>query len=481
VNLIQPGHLAAARLGAALAINRPASGPVAVTALAGASPAPGRVVTAAQYVWIPISCGVALATALVIAIAFARVFERDATPGATFFTRRFWYRPLYATAAWTFTDSWATNITTLGTTVGALVLGLGSGGSLFTGVQLDRFAILVATFGAIIVAAPLVFGLVNAFTIAGHPMGSTTIKLPGPPGNHVVIDVPFGASIMCPGGAYVGWHPDTPTAAQEVTRELGAGARIAVRFDAVISVCGARLALPGDATIEVAGGSVLSVNKPLLLPASGPPGPGAASANAASPLVTLPFAAEIVTSGDSDTLTVTGAAEARLPAAAPASSTPVYAPAGARILLKDDGAAVSVVGTARITVPKHSKVMMRTRVRGQDQGEDAGYASTTCERERSEFKTDMEVLVPAGDVIAADMRSLLPAACVTMFGIGAELGVIGVLVSLATGAFAAKAAVTILLAVMGVLVLAYAVGTTRELADTTPGSALSAQNASFTL
>jgi hypothetical protein len=68
-------------------------------------------------------------------------------------------RPIYASASWSFKDSWATNITALGGGVGAIAAAAGATSTVFPGVALDRFAILLALFAAVVVAGPLVLGL----------------------------------------------------------------------------------------------------------------------------------------------------------------------------------------------------------------------------------------------------------------------------------------------------------------------------------
>jgi hypothetical protein len=72
---------------------------------------------------------------------------------------KFLDRPIYASASWSFKDSWATNITALGGGVGAIAAAAGATSTVFPGVALDRFAILLAFFAAVVVTGPLVLGL----------------------------------------------------------------------------------------------------------------------------------------------------------------------------------------------------------------------------------------------------------------------------------------------------------------------------------
>ena len=77
------------------------------------------------------------------------------------------------------------------------------------------------------------------------------------------------------------------------------------------------------------------------------------------------------------------------------------------------------------------------------------------------------------NVIVADFRSLIPAALVTMFGIGAELGILGVLAfSLSNRTAPIRGTALALVIIVAIVVLWYATITTAALADSTPGSAL---------
>ncbi len=67
--------------------------------------------------------------------------------------------PVYASAAWTFKDSWATNITAAGALIGTFLTATGMVTSVFPGVPLYRFSLLSAFSGGVVVIAPLVIGL----------------------------------------------------------------------------------------------------------------------------------------------------------------------------------------------------------------------------------------------------------------------------------------------------------------------------------
>jgi len=70
--------------------------------------------------------------------------------------------PIYASASWTFKDSWATNITATGAVVGTFLAASSSVASMFPGVPLYRFSIANATCGAIVVVVPLLVAVWSA-------------------------------------------------------------------------------------------------------------------------------------------------------------------------------------------------------------------------------------------------------------------------------------------------------------------------------
>ena len=88
-----------------------------------------RHVSVYQYLVIPVCCGAVLAALLIIAtVAFG--VPRSRRPARPPRSRRrnahldkedFWRRPLYAASAWTWGDSWVTNITAVGTLIGTVL------------------------------------------------------------------------------------------------------------------------------------------------------------------------------------------------------------------------------------------------------------------------------------------------------------------------------------------------------------------------
>jgi hypothetical protein len=118
-----------------------------------------RQVSASQYVWIPVGCGLVLAVLLVLlTMAIGVSYEGGTVHGHR---GKFWTVPLYAASAWTFGDSWATNVTAVGTVVGAVLTASGSVADLLPGIELGRFGLLIALAGGITAVAPLLFGVLN--------------------------------------------------------------------------------------------------------------------------------------------------------------------------------------------------------------------------------------------------------------------------------------------------------------------------------
>lgn len=156
-----PGQLPAVPVSAAVVMTPAASGaPVEY------SVAVHRLVSAWQYLWIPVICGFALG-GLLIAGMFAlgladpnRPSDNEGRPkklrGA-----QLWNRPIYAGSAWSFSGSWATNVTTVATLAGAVLAATGTISELLPGVETGRFSLLIALAGAITLAAPLLFGALN--------------------------------------------------------------------------------------------------------------------------------------------------------------------------------------------------------------------------------------------------------------------------------------------------------------------------------
>jgi hypothetical protein len=75
---------------------------------------------------------------------------------------RFWRTPLFAGAAWSFGDSWATSVTPLTALVGGVLTASGAVAGLVPGVDLTRIGLLMALVGGLTTIAPLLFGALNS-------------------------------------------------------------------------------------------------------------------------------------------------------------------------------------------------------------------------------------------------------------------------------------------------------------------------------
>jgi hypothetical protein len=135
-----------------------------------------RTVSAYQYVWIPVGGGAALAALLVVLVALTGVPDQNA-PGRRLrgWQPGFWRETLFASATWTFGDSWATNTAAVTAVVAAVLSASGSVGGLIPGVDLGRFGLMMALAGGVIGIAPLFFGVLNSWfadrasrSAAGH-------------------------------------------------------------------------------------------------------------------------------------------------------------------------------------------------------------------------------------------------------------------------------------------------------------------------
>jgi len=74
----------------------------------------------------------------------------------------FWRTPLFAGAAWSFGDSWATSVTPLTALAGGVLTASGAVAGLVPGVDLTRFGLLMALAGGLTTLAPLLFGALNS-------------------------------------------------------------------------------------------------------------------------------------------------------------------------------------------------------------------------------------------------------------------------------------------------------------------------------
>ena len=137
---------------------------------APAAPAPPGAPSAA-YLWIPIAIGAGIAFLLILVTGLVGIpcVDRGVAVTAGLFDRRFWKARFYASAAWTFGDSGATNITALATAIAAILASSAVLTSIFK-VDLNPFIIMNVACGGLVAVAPILFGIVNFFVTRGSPI-----------------------------------------------------------------------------------------------------------------------------------------------------------------------------------------------------------------------------------------------------------------------------------------------------------------------
>lgn len=91
---------------------------------------------------------------------------------------RLWLRRGYEkwakASSWSFKDSWATNITAVGALLGTILSAVGSASTIVPGIQTDRFAVLSAAWGGLVVIAPLLIAFHGRRT-DGMPANGTAV------------------------------------------------------------------------------------------------------------------------------------------------------------------------------------------------------------------------------------------------------------------------------------------------------------------
>jgi hypothetical protein len=128
------------------------------------------------------------------------------------------------------------------------------------------------------------------------------------------------------------------------------------------------------------------------------------------------------------------------------------------------GAKITVTGAADVSLPKNAVISA------------PGHRDYPLTRPR-------QLLAPQGtNLIVASLGIILSVNILTMFGIGAELGIAGVLASFSKANTPGLACITAALAVIAIVVILYAGTAARAMADPQPGSSISSQaGTSFTL
>jgi hypothetical protein len=512
-----------------------------------------RRVSSYQYLWIPFGSGAGLAALFVLTMLIGKLPDPNADPPdptagqqpgrddrpAKMHVRQFWSRPLYAAAAWTFSGSWATNITAAVAVVATLLTAGGTVSELLPGVEIGRFSLLIAMAGGVTLVAPLVFGALNyrferldpttaGVSVISLPRGPVAVlsswawktgpdqlkrryragalvvtvedpetllplghdgkprpdalarltarkKFPVRPGAKVLL--PGGTEFKVP-GTYKARLPDRDAWRQEAIIAVPAGATITVSGGADIPAAGpaaagqqppagqqtpAFMELPGQNGASLKPGATLSV----------PPGAtitlSSSLPEAASPLLALPgtsditvFAGQQVAISAKATLAAGDVAVTR-PAGAAAATPCGYRLHEDHALTMPAGAKITFLGRASLKLPAGTLVAA------------PGTGSRLSARGWSLKATTVYPLPHTGQVVASQMWTLIIASCLTLFGAGAELGILGVLtLSLSSADIAVRVLCAIGAAATAVVVLAYSVVAIRALADPIPGDALNA-------
>jgi hypothetical protein len=379
-----------------------------------------------QYVWIPVFCGLGLAAALIgLTWGFGVPW-----PGARMEPRRFWRIPLYASSAWTFRDSWATNITAAGAVAGTALTATGTITEVLPGLELGRFSLAIAVAGGVTVVAPLFFGLLNYWfsrldpTTAGVvAIGLTTsAAAPGAP------DTPAeSVTISVPAGGIVGIHP-----APDANHLSGPDTTIDVPVDGQITITPATPTGGYQRALVLTGGTEIAVAPGYRITVDGSEHDAPVGANISflgQAQVTLPENACVEAPND-------------MPASAPTRKL--------RALARKPG-------HERPAEPQVPPRVPATRV----------------------------LMIPrSGQVVAAQMWTMLAASGLTVFGIGAEIGIMGVVLGfeLAVAPWYVHWAALIAAIILALLALVYGFFAIRALADSRDGSTMSnVGNSAFTL
>jgi hypothetical protein len=373
-----------------------------------------RDVTLTDYLAIPAIVGGGMAVLLLllsmafIVIPDSRGIRKKPLSG------RFWNHPVSASGAWTVNDSWATNITAAVAAIGSIYGITSAANSIFPGVALDRFAILIAFAGGIVTAAPLVFGILYSLWIGRHPgaPADSTIRLPAgkETGSSVGIRTSAGAAITIQGGATI--HALPVSAGKD--EHAKSGQTIQIPFGSHIEIRARAMALPGGSDVIVPDKSEL--------------------------LITNDDHPDSVTSAESD----------------------VPLPLRIEVL---DGAKITVAGGAEVALPGGAEVVE---------------VSGACYR----LPNDSSFRLPQGtNVLTGTLGMVILAALVTIFGMGAEIGIGAVLaIQMSDATTVGHWGAAVIAGAIGIFTLFYSVTAIRALVHPQPGSSLSATDGtSFTL
>jgi hypothetical protein len=207
-----------------------------------------RDVTLFYYLGVPLVGGsVMVLGLLVLSMLRIRINGRRPRIGKEFWT---------ASGASTLNNNWAANIGVVFAMVGTFFGLTTAVSSLFPGVEVDRFAIVVVTAGVIVIAAPLVFRILYLRWTARNPGVNADSILTLSDGSGAAIVVATGASIIMSGEAAVG----AAGVAEQQPIIVRAGYVIQVPPGSEICVlAGGVIAMPGTADIGIQPGSPFEI------------------------------------------------------------------------------------------------------------------------------------------------------------------------------------------------------------------------------
>jgi hypothetical protein len=440
-----------------------------------------RDVTLFYYLGIPAIVGGAMTILLLMLSLLIHLYGWDREKELRRFSREWLGRPVLGSGAWALNDSWATNISTGLVAVATVLSATSAANSLFPGIALDRFAVVNIVAGAIVVAAPVVFGIYYALFTAHNrgPTADATIKLPW--NAAITIKVPSGANITMSGDATVQEITENPERAEVragCTYQIPPGSTINVQADPR-AVLEAVVQHMEEAAEQEAG---QTVNQD----AAGPLAPVEAVTFADTSDIGVRPGIILDITAPTGTWTVQASDQLTPPAPTgqkkaavhpPPPLIPWWWPPAPPLTAPDDvhikyparveahgGAKITVTGTADVTLPRGTVISAPRR------------REYTLPRERKSLE-------PQGtNVLVATMGMLVVANIFTMFGIGAELGVAWSLASFSEAVQPGRTFIFIGIAAVALLVFIYAKTATKTMADPQPGSSISAQaGTSFTL
>lgn len=356
--------------------------------------------------------------------------EQGVAQTAGLFHTRFWKAPFYASAAWTFGDSGATNVTALGTAVAAILASSAVLTSIFPGIDLNPFIIMNVACGGIVAATPLLFAIANVAVMRKNPVIPADARLALQP--DTTITLPSGASIAVPGGATVrkaGGGPEKARVKAGGTIPIPPGSVLTVKSEAIV-------ALPSGAVVAIGPGANLTTDT----------GAQIASGDLAPPQVSQSGGLQRICNRHAG------------------ASAPDPQIAAGDLITVTQGATATVTGTADIFHPHYTTIVTPRRGMG--------------------LRANTTLTVPPGpNVMTAAMGSVLPAAAPTMFGTGTEIGLVAVLAAHYSAAGqAGRVAAVVISAVVAAGLILYGATGIRSLADPSPGTSLSSGGGtSFTL